>query len=596
VTILTYDAKREPLGQGSGFIVAKNQIATNYHVVAGSASASIIFNDGSVSSVTSVVAGSAPKDVVIIEAETGGRLPLPLGDELELKVGETVYAIGAPKGLIASLSNGLVSAFREEEGQFLIQITAPIAPGSSGGPVFNSQGRVVGISTSRLKDGSFGFAVGVGDIQHVLKAPLSVKIKLSDLAGEEESSPSSAGLNVVQGLFDQKKYEDARVSFEALPDPTKSTFEGELLLCQIEEERKEYRPAIKACNAAIQDQPNNAAPYGAKAFSMLMLGDGEEAETAAAKAAQLSDASEYRNLLGLVHYSIEKYELIPKDFPANSNDTFVLTLLAGAALHNHDYGSYRTFRDKVTTIKGPNNGWALFTEAADAEKNLDWDLAAKKFRQCDEDNEFIDSACIVGLAAVELTQTKYDAAKADIDSAVAHYPKNAAVLSEGIFIDMLVGDTGGADRLHDLLKANSSTVNEFTECLYFYGRNRPLLATNHCQAAIHGNENDYRAWSNAGYAALDNADFKSAMSYFGRALRLFNDSKEKHTVTQVLDVCWGTLTAEYYAGDRKNAKSLYRGIKKDYPQFVTINALKELPLVWSDSTSRLIDRITADWK
>ena len=61
VTILTFDVKRAPLGQGSGFIVAKNRVVTNYHVVAGSASASIIFDDGSIVVVTGVVGGADQK-------------------------------------------------------------------------------------------------------------------------------------------------------------------------------------------------------------------------------------------------------------------------------------------------------------------------------------------------------------------------------------------------------------------------------------------------------------------------------------------------------------------------------------------------------
>jgi S1-C subfamily serine protease len=88
--MLILDAKRAPLGQGSGFIVAKNRVVTNYHVVAGSASAPIVFDDGLITVVTAVVAGSEPKDLVIVEAETGNRPTLGLGDELQLKVGETI--------------------------------------------------------------------------------------------------------------------------------------------------------------------------------------------------------------------------------------------------------------------------------------------------------------------------------------------------------------------------------------------------------------------------------------------------------------------------------------------------------------------------
>lgn len=96
VTILTFDKNRAPLSQGSGFIVAKNRVLTNYHVLAGSVSASVIFSDGSITVVSTVIAASSPKDLAIVEAETDVRPPLVLGDELQLKVGETTYTIGAP--------------------------------------------------------------------------------------------------------------------------------------------------------------------------------------------------------------------------------------------------------------------------------------------------------------------------------------------------------------------------------------------------------------------------------------------------------------------------------------------------------------------
>ena len=131
-----------------------------------------------------------------------------------------------------------------------------------------------------------------------------------------------------------------------------------------------------------------------------------------------------------------------------------------------------------------------------------------------------------------------------------------------------------------MLKNANPGNGEFTECLYYYGRNQPLLATSHCEAAIRGNEKSSEAWSNAGYAALDNGDFQSAASDFSQAFQLFNASTQKHTVTQELDLLWGAILAKYYSGDKKDAKNIYNVIKKQYPQFVTVSALKQLPLVW----------------
>src|SRR5208337_4267774 len=296
VTILTFDSNRAPLGEGSGFIIGKNRVVTNYHVAGGSSSASVVFSDGSIAPVTAVIAGSGPKDLVILEAATGNRAALVLGNELQLKVGETIYAIGTPAGLTSSLSSGLVSAFREDQGEFLIQITAAIAPGSSGGPLLNSRGQVVGVTTSRLKDGSFGFAVGAGDLQQLLKVPLAVKLQLSDLNSDESEAPVT-GIESVQSLYQAKKYEEAELSFNSLPDKLKTGFDAQLLLCKIEYDRKAYKDAIQACDLAAKAKPGSSEPYGLEALSMLTLGDTAGAESMASKAANLSSEVYYKKLL-----------------------------------------------------------------------------------------------------------------------------------------------------------------------------------------------------------------------------------------------------------------------------------------------------------
>ena len=63
-----------------------------------------------------------------------------------------------------------------------------------------------------------------------------------------------------------------------------------------------------------------------------------------------------------------------------------------------------------------------------------------------------------------------------------------------------------------MLRNTEQGQDDFSDCLYYYGRNQPLLASSHCEAAIPKNENSYTAWSNAGYAELDNGDFKTALT------------------------------------------------------------------------------------
>jgi serine protease Do len=146
VVIIAADQTNKNEALGSGFIVSNNRIVTNHHVLEGMSQAVIVFSDGSVKSVSSVIADSAEQDLIVVTTQTGNRQPLPFGGELALQQGDSVYALGAPKGLELSFTIGIVSSFRKSNSQFLIQTTAPIAPGSSGGPLFNQAGKVVGVT------------------------------------------------------------------------------------------------------------------------------------------------------------------------------------------------------------------------------------------------------------------------------------------------------------------------------------------------------------------------------------------------------------------------------------------------------------------
>lgn len=594
VTILTFDSNKAGLAQGSGFVVAKNRIVTNYHVLAGSSSASIIFNDGVVVTANRVVAASEPKDIVVVDAATGDHPPLSLGDELQLKVGQTVYAIGAPHGLPASLSNGLVSAFREDEGQFLIQITASISPGSSGGPLFDAQGLVVGVTTSRLKDGSFGFAVGAGDLQHLLKAPLSIPLELSDLT---ENAPSSNDdLADVNALVAKEKYPDALSAFRKVPDPAKESFDGQLLLCRIENQIPDYSVAMRACDAAIALHPGDGQPYGQKAYALLLSGDYEEAEANAVKATQMAGGSGFGGLLSLIYYFEEKYALVSKQISSDSNDPFELTLLEGAALRTGDNESYKKFNARIISLKGADNGWTLFYSGLAAEKDLKFDVALADYRKCDADKDFIDPVCAVQVASIETRQGDYRPAKSDISSALQRYPGSRGVRSEAIFIDLLVGDIDEAKRLHGSIASGGQQQDDSSECLYFYAINQPGLAVDPCNAMLNANQTSNTTWSNAGYVALDLGQFQLAGTYFRKAWSLYNASSDKHTVAQELDLMWGLTLANYFNGDKKDSKALYRAIKKSYPDLATMSALKQLPLIWSDGTQTLINKVIADFK
>ena len=100
---------------------------------------------------------------------------------------------------------------------------------------------------------------GAGDVQQILKVPLAIKLDLSDLTSDDNAAPKSE-LDSVQALYDQKKYDEAKASFNTVSDNTKTTFDGQLLLCKIEQQRKEYREAVSACETAIKARPSAVTP------------------------------------------------------------------------------------------------------------------------------------------------------------------------------------------------------------------------------------------------------------------------------------------------------------------------------------------------
>lgn len=151
-------------GSGSGVIIAPDgYILTNDHVVRGSNRLTVTLRDGT--SLEAVLIGTDPAtDLALIRAG-GSALPYAsMGDSSALRVGQLVIAIGNPFGFQSTVSTGVVSALgralRSAEGRLIediIQHTAPLNPGNSGGPLVDSRGRVVGVNTAII-----AIAQGIG--------------------------------------------------------------------------------------------------------------------------------------------------------------------------------------------------------------------------------------------------------------------------------------------------------------------------------------------------------------------------------------------------------------------------------------------------
>jgi hypothetical protein len=168
---------------GTGVIVsAAGWVVTNYHVVAGERSVTIRFSSGLELPATDVVASDPDADLAILKLSGTGFSHLDLGDSDALAVGQRIFVISNPMGLQGTVTEGLVSAVREIRGAKILQISAPISPGSSGGPVFDQTARVVGIATATIEGAqNLNLAIPASTIQSLLRKPQRA-VKLSDLA------------------------------------------------------------------------------------------------------------------------------------------------------------------------------------------------------------------------------------------------------------------------------------------------------------------------------------------------------------------------------------------------------------------------------
>lgn len=164
---------------GTGFVVwPDGRIATNLHVIAGARSATVLLADGRKLEEVEVLAADQAHDLAVIRVRMDSLTPLPLGDSHGVKAGEHVVAIGNPLGLGNTISDGLVSAVRVLDSKLtLLQITAPIAPGSSGGPILNEHGEVVGVATLYSAEGqNLNFGVPIAYLKPLLLSERPVSL------------------------------------------------------------------------------------------------------------------------------------------------------------------------------------------------------------------------------------------------------------------------------------------------------------------------------------------------------------------------------------------------------------------------------------
>jgi S1-C subfamily serine protease len=178
-TVFVYDKDRNPLAQGSGvFINANGLLVTNYHVIEGADISKTIakLSTGAQYCLKGINGLDKKLDIALLQFD-GIETPhvVDLGDSDKLLSGDKVIAIGSPLGQENSVSDGVIAdPARELSGVKFIQFTAPISPGSSGGGLFNEDGKaVIGITRATLKDPkgiaqNMNYAIPINLVKNIL--------------------------------------------------------------------------------------------------------------------------------------------------------------------------------------------------------------------------------------------------------------------------------------------------------------------------------------------------------------------------------------------------------------------------------------------
>jgi S1-C subfamily serine protease len=180
LTIYCYNASGKLVSQGSGFLISEDGVGvTNFHVIREAYRAEAELGDTRLYQVLSIRAFDQKKDIVVLQLgrQMGDRIEWPadlpyltLDSSAAISVGDRVATVSSPEGFANTVTDGLVSAVRTEGNRDLIQISAPVSPGSSGSPVFDLNGKVVAVTVAQYAEGqNLNFAIPVEGVSELLK-------------------------------------------------------------------------------------------------------------------------------------------------------------------------------------------------------------------------------------------------------------------------------------------------------------------------------------------------------------------------------------------------------------------------------------------
>ena len=303
VAIETFDAKGATLSRGSGFFISSDKIITNRHVIEKSSRVEVHLINGKKFTARGVLAIDGEGDLALLQVDVPAEFstPLPIVQTVPQE-GESIVVVGNPFGLEGSVTNGIVSAVREIPGYGkIIQITAPISPGSSGSPVVNMRGQVIGVATLQAAEGqSLNFAVPSERIAQLKSGELQTFSSLNAQTQKNKRAAAQSLYSQGLGIVSRDEYAKALIYFEKAVeiDPSYAEAWYQAGFCYGMLGR--HTDALKASKQAARIRPDWAETFVNIGASSFALGQYKEAVEAYRQATRLdADNADAHYALGL---------------------------------------------------------------------------------------------------------------------------------------------------------------------------------------------------------------------------------------------------------------------------------------------------------
>ncbi|MFW6106632.1 MAG: tetratricopeptide repeat protein [bacterium] len=263
VRIVVRNRELKPIGHGSGFFISPDGLlVTNYHVIEHAHFVTVVLSNDATLFVEGIVAVDEKRDLAILKANGKALEHLDLHKSEGVKVGERVYAIGNPKGLTNTLSQGIISGFREPiEGVEVIQTTAAVSSGSSGGVLLDTHGRVVGVTSAVLAGGqNLNFAVAARRVSDLLDRATKPRTLASEGGQRLPPDDRRALVRAWKAIEAQEYYKGLRALIMLSEEYPKSPFVW-FTLGYLYGELEQYAPQIDCYTKSINLKPDYASAY-----------------------------------------------------------------------------------------------------------------------------------------------------------------------------------------------------------------------------------------------------------------------------------------------------------------------------------------------